>query len=182
MVKLTGISNRISLTHGSVVLKYSKSESCRKHLRLHWRAQGTHITGRDGNNWLRVDLLHRNHFELRFFKVISKLTNRSLYFLEYVISDHFPRFGTSSRLSAAYRASHWWPSGLPCLFEGFFSSSSFIVVPSVFIWKKRSLRPRRGCSLKPAVPFCEACVSPWPWAFSEGLLPGETASGSLLPR
>lgn len=29
--------------------------------------------------------------------------------------------------------------------------------------------------------FCEACVSLWPSAFSEGLLPRENASGILLP-
>lgn len=30
--------------------------------------------------------------------------------------------------------------------------------------------------------FCGACVSPWPLAFSGGLLPGETASGDPLPH
>lgn len=37
---------------------------------------GTHITWRDGNNWLREDLLRRNHFKLRFLKVILKPTYR----------------------------------------------------------------------------------------------------------
>lgn len=42
---------------------------------------GTHITRRDGNNWLREDLLHRNHFKLRFLKVILKPTYRIRIFL-----------------------------------------------------------------------------------------------------
>lgn len=37
---------------------------------------GTRITRRDGNNWLREDLLCRNHFKLRFLKVILKPTYR----------------------------------------------------------------------------------------------------------
>lgn len=44
LVKLTGISNRISLTHGSVVLKFLKSESCRKPFSAFIGGVGTRIT------------------------------------------------------------------------------------------------------------------------------------------
>lgn len=101
-----------------------------------------------------------------------------------MISENVPRFWRGKRLSAAYCRSHWGLQG--CALYLFFSTSSSSLWYFCFHLEitlgQDFCEARRGCSLKPAVPFCEACVSLWPWAFSEGLLPGETASGSLLPR
>lgn len=59
----------------------------------------------------------------------------------------------------------------------FFSGSCFYLQEH---WAGAPVRPTRFARRSPQS-FCDACVPLWPSAFSEGLLPGETASGSSLP-
>lgn len=142
-----------------------------------------HISGQDWNYWRMVDLSHWNYVFTRSSSS-PRTPIRSPFSLKCTIFESFPKFWRSKGLSAAYCRSHRWPWRLWSLSDFFFLLR--LCGTSVFNWKERQgpdfSEARRGCSLKPAVPLCEACVSPWPWAFSEGLLPGETASGSPLPR
>lgn len=178
---MTGISNRISLTYRSVIEEIFKFRvDMVQEIFTSFLSVNNHRKKKTMyayNNWLAVYLLHRK---------TGGFLSLQITFAQGHIWAHMQVLKCSAGFWTSKRSQHHIVIHISslqgcsvyfyffCIFFGIlFSfgrtlSQGFSKADEAARWSLQS--------------FCEACVSPRPSAFSEGLLPGETASGSPLPR